>query len=82
MKEVVKKILIEAVVMPVGIATFVTVASCGFYKMIKSEDTLYIKHRRQIIQELCEKEDYTFCEIEKIVYRERTETEEDVEGLE
>lgn len=47
------------------------------YFMQKSEIESNEKYRAQIIQELCERSDYDFCEIEKIIYKERVEENAD-----
>ena len=41
------------------------------YFMQKSENESNAKYRAQLIQEFCERSDYDFCEIEKIIYKER-----------
>lgn len=53
---------------------FATMAVTGFgYAMFKQRQEAQAEYRQQLIQELCEREDYTFCEIDRIIYKERTD---------
>lgn len=47
------------------------------YKMLEQQEKDRVTYRAQLIQELCERSDYDFCEIEKIIYKERVEEDVD-----
>lgn len=61
------------------LALVVVTAFVG-YKMLEQQEKEQAAYRAQLIQELCERSDYDFCEIEKIIYKERVE--EDVDNQE
>lgn len=52
----------------------------GFYVIQYDQDANEKAYRKQLIQELCEKQDYDFCEIEKIIYKERVEEDVDTDN--
>lgn len=55
----------------------VAVVTFAFYQLKKQQDKELVVYRAQLIQELCERSDYDFCEIEKIIYKERVEEDVD-----
>lgn len=61
------------------LALVVVMAFVG-YKMLERQEKDRVAYRAQLIQEFCERSDYDFCEIEKIIYKERVE--EDVDNQE
>lgn len=52
----------------------------GLYIIQLDQDANEKAYRKQLIQELCEKQDYDFCEIEKIIYKERIEEDVDTDN--
>lgn len=50
------------------------------YKILEQQEKELVVYRAQLIQELCERSDYDFCEIEKIIYKERVEEDVDTDN--
>jgi ABC-type amino acid transport system permease subunit len=62
-----------------GVPALVAVVIIAFvgYKILEQQEKDRVAYRAQLIQELCERSDYDFCEIEKIIYKERVEEDVD-----
>jgi hypothetical protein len=61
-----------------GVAILVMFIGTILYVADREKQSAEAAYRQQLIQELCEREDYTFCEIDKIIYKERKELDDEI----